>query len=165
IANMNTGNSMNLAEAKDLAEDYLDAADIDYELHYLGFWEGLFVPDKAGWARTGITAGNPVYIAISGTDTTIVNDEIHHAVVGYRYDDDSIIAHSGWRNMTINDGSPRTAIHINGYTVNEAFYSSLQHKAYCSCGNYVLRAHLGLAQAPGMPIYCASCGYEMDDGE
>lgn len=33
------------------------------------------------------------------------------------------------------------------------------------CGNYVLRAHLGLAQAPGMPIYCASCGYEMDDGE
>lgn len=351
IANMNTGNSMNLAEAKDLAEDYLDAADIDYELHYLGFWEGLFVPDKASWARTGITAGNPVYIAISGTDTTIVNDEIHHAVVGYRYDDDSIIAHSGWRNMTINDGSPRTAIHINGYTVNEAFYfdvdtahshsynytwhkngtdldgtlcicgqrtcdhettsrmyldcwegldlhdlycgfcnrylsheghnytngictncgvshtnhtyvsgtcstcgyvhsnhtlgttyygtasshykkcticnaniycsstatvisntstthtvdcsacgysktsthtynsnndctvcgyhtththlytdhyafySSLQHKAYCSCGNYVLRAHLGLAQAPGMPIYCASCGYEMDDGE
>jgi len=103
-------------------------------------------------------------IYCSSTATVISNTSTTHTV------DCSACGYSKTSTHTYNSNNHCTVCgyhttHTHLYTDHYAFYSSLQHKAYCSCGNYVLRAHLGLAQAPGMPIYCASCGYEMDDGE
>lgn len=55
--------------------------------------------------------------------------------------------------------------HVHAYTSSYLPYFSTQHRAYCSCGAYVLRPHIGFAPIdPWDPVYCYHCGYEMDDG-
>ncbi|MFA5420373.1 MAG: hypothetical protein WC341_18105, partial [Bacteroidales bacterium] len=55
--------------------------------------------------------------------------------------------------------------HTHAYTYNYVEYSSTSHKAYCSCGSFVFRPHVGVPPIdPNDPTYCGLCGYQMDGG-
>lgn len=55
--------------------------------------------------------------------------------------------------------------HICDYTYNYEKYSSLQHKSYCECGNYVLHYHVVSASSTSRYKQCIECGYYVDTGK
>ncbi|HBP25730.1 MAG TPA: hypothetical protein DD618_02105 [Acholeplasmatales bacterium] len=55
--------------------------------------------------------------------------------------------------------------HTHAYTYRYVAYSTTTHKAYCSCGSFVFRPHVGIPPIdPNDPTYCGLCGYQMDGG-
>jgi hypothetical protein len=57
-----------------------------------------------------------------------------------------------------------TQVHTHSYTDHYVDYSSTQHKAYCACGTYSLKAHIGFGMEPGEPVYCVYCNHNMGTG-
>ena len=52
--------------------------------------------------------------------------------------------------------------HTCSYTHGYLQYSSTKHKAYCTCGNFVLRHHAVSSSATGRYKPCVDCGYLVD---
>ncbi len=57
------------------------------------------------------------------------------------------------------------AEHIHSYTHNYLPSLDNKHRAFCACGAYVLRPHIGVApDNPFDPMYCYFCGAVMNGG-
>lgn len=55
--------------------------------------------------------------------------------------------------------------HVHFYTSHYELFSSTHHKAYCSCGSFILQPHVLVNPLnPNAPAYCSLCGYQVDDG-
>lgn len=115
-----------------------------------------------------LSAGRPVLCGFSG-----------HARIVYGYSSTMtthFLCHDGYVNLSARDllapydggfdlyGNPYEIgyvslhfnFHVHSYTDHYVYYNSQKHKAYCSCGNYVLKTHSYLININNNPCQCGA---------
>jgi hypothetical protein len=121
-------------------------------------WYSLI--SKYNYAKNAINDGYPVYISITGVDdSSLIDKNSRHAVVGYDYTSDGIIVNFGW-------GYPGyTDINIRNYTINNVGYFEV-NKAHNHSYNYIytINGHKGLTCLCNEVKKCSSLLYQsLDD--
>lgn len=97
---------------------------------------------------TGYSAGLSEEQLEKATTKTYFGD-VNYPLENYTYD--SIT-------NNLDESSPLLTVLVHGYLQ----YSSTKHKAYCTCGNFVLRHHAVSSSATGRYKPCVDCGYLVD---
>lgn len=117
--------SISLSNMDDLLRNYFNQRNLKISTHNAGTFT-----NKINFCKQAIDSNNPVIIQIRGTDESIDDRNLNHAVVGYGYDDSGIYVNFGWRNRNT------SKVNINNYTISNAFYIELNEDHVCS-NNYL----------------------------
>ena len=118
-------NSISVSNMDELLEEYFDDRNLS-----ITTYTTTSSTNKLNFCKNAINSDNPVLIKISGIDTSISSDNLSHDVVGYGYDNTGIYVHFGWKN------NYHTNTNINNYTINNAFYITL-NSSHSHSNNYL----------------------------
>ena len=93
-----------------------------------------FYTNKENFCKNAINNNKPVVIWIYqyATEDADLSEDFSHDVVGYKYDENGIYVHFGWKSLTHSYSS----IVINEYVINEAVYFNVQCEHFCN-NNYL----------------------------